>query len=77
MLYVTGEVRFQKTPYCGYGVPPGDAKTDLRDNLYTAYGTARLSPGTVPADPQTRGVRGKNVGPAWAYDAYLVPAAGE
>lgn len=77
VLYVTGEVRFQKTPYCGYGVPPGDPRTVLRDSLYTAYGPTKLPPGTVPADPQTTGVRGPAVGPAWAYDAYLVPAAEE
>jgi prepilin-type N-terminal cleavage/methylation domain-containing protein len=77
VLYVTGEVRFQKTPYCGYGVPPYDPKTPYRDNVYTGY-PRTPAPGTaVPKDPQANGSCSSTVVPGWAYDSYLVPTAGE
>ena len=75
VLYVIGNVQFQTTPYCGYGVPPDLAKTIYRDNLFTAYAASSLPPGVTPKDPQATGVCRPNVGPAWAYDSYLVPTA--
>ncbi|MDB5297384.1 MAG: hypothetical protein JWO31_3367, partial [Phycisphaerales bacterium] len=76
VLYSTGVVEFQGTPYCGYG-PPRDAKGIYRDQIYTAYAAAPLTGDAVPTDLAANGVRGRDVGPAWVYDSYLVPAAGE
>ena len=70
VLYVTGEVRFQSTPYCGYG------SGWTRDNIYTAYAPNPLPPGSNPS-PQARGVLAPNVGPAWENDSYLVPTDDE
>ena len=65
---------FQSTPFCGH----------KHDNIYTAGSPQpATSPSssqpttgaaTEPAGPTTRpGLIGKNVGPAWKTDSYLVP----
>lgn len=70
VLYVTGEVRFQNTPYCGVGTGWE------RDNIYTAYAADPVPADSVTA-PQAPGVLSRNVGPAWANDSYLVPTEDE
>jgi hypothetical protein len=66
--------KLQSTPFCGHS----------HDNIYTAGSpqpvatTSSSQPATAastePADPTTPpGVIGKNVGPAWKTDSYLVP----
>ena len=64
---------FQSTPFCGHD----------HDNIYTAGGPPVTTAGssqpttaaaTEPTDPTARPGRvGKNVGPAWKTDSYLVP----
>jgi hypothetical protein len=70
VLYVTGEVRFQNTPYCGFG------EGWKRDNIYSAYAATPLPAGSQPS-PEAHGVVGKNIGPAWENDSYLVPTDDE
>ena len=66
VLYTDGHVAFQPTPYCGVG---HDAR---RDNIYTALQRTPLAKGqSTPA--QGNGVVGRDVGPAWERDSYLVP----
>jgi prepilin-type N-terminal cleavage/methylation domain-containing protein len=63
VLYVTGGIVFQTTPYCGY----------LNDNIYTAQAAkASTQPLDVPAD--TNGVFSESIGPARPDDSFLVPA---
>ncbi len=66
VLYIYGEVKFWPTPYCGVN----------QDNIYSALSASPRTPdAALPAD--SPGVRGRRIGPAWAGDGYLVPAAGE
>jgi hypothetical protein len=67
VLYPTGDVQFQKTPYCGYGTGW------QRDNIYTAFARSPLPAGAKPA-PEAKGYFGRDLGPAWEDDSYLVPA---
>lgn len=66
VLYRNGEVRFQWTPYCGYG----------QDNIYTALAATPLPAGSNPP-LDVNGVVGRQYGPAWMTDSYLVPTAQE
>jgi hypothetical protein len=70
VLYPTGDVQFQKTPYCGFG------SAWQRDNIFTAYARAALPAGTTPA-PEAKGYWGRDIGPAWEKDSYLVPTDDE
>jgi prepilin-type N-terminal cleavage/methylation domain-containing protein len=76
VLYVTGEVRFQKTPYCGYGATSWE-----RDNIYTAYAANPQKPrkedAANPPNPERQGIYSKSAGPAWEKDSFLVPTAEE
>ncbi len=66
VLYADGHVDFRATPYCGVE----------HDNIYTALTATPLVKGqTPPADGI--GVVGKDVGPAWPGDSYLVPTAAD
>lgn len=66
VLYADGHVAFQNTAYCGVG------NQAQRDNIYTALAREPLKKGqSPPADG--RGVVGRDVGPAWDKDSYLVP----
>jgi type II secretory pathway pseudopilin PulG len=76
VLYPTGVVEFQGTPYCGYA-PPREPTGIYRDNVYTAYAAAPLAGDAVPTDLAANGVRTPAVGPAWVYDSYLVPTEEE
>ena len=67
VLYPTGDVQFQKTPYCGYG------NGWQRDNIYTAFARTPLPAGAKPA-PEVKGYFGRDIAPAWENDTYLVPA---
>jgi prepilin-type processing-associated H-X9-DG protein len=64
VLYADGHVYFQLTPYCGVD----------RDNIFTALSARPLE---KPQDvvKHGNGVIGRNVGPAWESDSYLVPTA--
>lgn len=66
VLYADGHVAFQVTPYCGVG------KGALRDNVYTALQQKPVPKGQAPPVEQN-GVIGRDVGPAWDRDSYLVP----
>lgn len=66
VLYADGHVAFQNTPYCGVG------KGMQRDNIYTALEPKRLKKGQSPP-AELNGVVGRDVGPAWDHDSYLVP----
>lgn len=66
VLYADGHVAFQMTPYCGGG------KGALRDNIYTALAPVPLAKGQNPP-VQGNGVVGRDIGPAWVNDSYLVP----
>jgi competence protein ComGC len=63
VLYVTGGIVFQTTPYCGY----------LNDNIYTAQ-AAKASTQPLEVPPDTNGVFDDRIGPARPDDSYLVPA---
>ena len=66
VLYTDGHVAFQPTPYCGVG------SQARRDNIYTAL---KPSPLLKRESPPAfgNGVVGRDVGPAWERDSYLVP----
>jgi prepilin-type N-terminal cleavage/methylation domain-containing protein/prepilin-type processing-associated H-X9-DG protein len=68
VLYADGHVQFQPTPYCGYG------KEGLRDNIYTALTRTPIPKGQNPP-AYGQGVIGRDVGPAYDRDSYLVPTA--
>lgn len=68
VLYTDGHVSFQTTPYCGVG------HEGLRDNIYTALSRGPTPKGQGPP-VQSNGVIGRDVGPAWERDSYLVPTA--
>jgi len=68
VLYTDGHVSFQSTPYCGVG------HEGVRDNIYTALARRPLPRGQAPP-VQANGVIGRDVGPAWERDSYLVPTA--
>jgi len=63
VLYPSGEVSFETTPYCGLA----------GDNIYTAIAPQRLSGQRTSLDDP--GYIGTDVGPAYNYDSYLVPTA--
>lgn len=66
VLYADGHVAFQTTPFCGYG------NGALRDNIYTALRRTPLKKGETPPG-EGNGVVGRDVGPAYDKDSYLVP----
>jgi prepilin-type processing-associated H-X9-DG protein len=68
--YADGHVAFQTTPYCGVG------QGMRRDNIYTALSPIPLTPGQRPP-PESNGFYGRNIGPSWANDSYLVPTENE
>jgi len=68
VLYADGHVSFQPTPFCGFG------KDGLRDNIYTALSRTPIPKVQNPAT-YAPGVVGRDVGPAWERDSYLVPTA--
>ena len=70
VLYADGHVAFQMTPYCGVG------SGRRRDNIYTALSPIPLTPGNRPP-PYTNGFYGRNIGPSWTNDSYLVPTDDE
>jgi hypothetical protein len=65
VLYGDMHVEFRVTPYCGVD----------GDNIYTAMAENPIM--TSEPVPQTHGVVGRQYGPAWQSDSYLVPAAGD
>jgi len=64
VLYSDGHVEWRTTPYAGF----------KSDNIYTTLWPRPLEPGQQPP-PDSNGFTGKNVGPSWAIDSYLVPSA--
>jgi prepilin-type processing-associated H-X9-DG protein len=66
VLYADGHVAFQATPYCGVGAGA------QRDNIFTALRRTPLKKGESPPG-EGNGVIGRDVGPAWDKDSYLVP----
>jgi len=64
VVYVTGSIEFQVTPYCGH----------KNDNIYTAQA---ISPTTQPDTPaaDVNGIISDKIGPARPDDSYLVPTA--
>lgn len=66
VLYADGHVAFQTTPYCGFG------NGMLRDNIYTALRRTPLKKGETPPG-EGNGVLGRDIGPAWDKDSYLLP----
>jgi type II secretory pathway pseudopilin PulG len=69
VLYGDSHVEFRATPYCGV-----EDDKYRRDNIYTALTAAPLQKGQSPPVDGI-GVIGKEVGPAWPGDSYLVPTA--
>lgn len=76
VLFSYGNVEFMTTPFCGVGWMWGDRYRGVApstgDNIYTALRGSPLEAGHSPAANEP-GVVGRNVGPAWKDDAYLVP----
>ena len=79
VLYASGTVEFESSPYCGVGRTrvklPNDRWVDKLDgdNIYTALAPSPLI-NTSPSH-ESPGFAGTNVGPAWSHDTYLVPGA--
>jgi prepilin-type N-terminal cleavage/methylation domain-containing protein/prepilin-type processing-associated H-X9-DG protein len=74
VLYADGSVRWMTHPFVGIGWSSG-TPTD-GDNIYTALAPRPLEPGTLPAINGT-GVWGREIGPAWSHDSYIVPTERE
>jgi hypothetical protein len=55
-------VEFRSTPYCGVE----------GDNIYTAVAKEPIMTGEEP-DMHIKGFIGRQVGPAWPTDSYVVP----
>ena len=80
VLYADASVRFETNAYVGaeYKRAYVDKQTGTYyppvpgDNIYTALTPTPLAPGDKPPVAGT-GVVGKQYGPAWLYDSYLVP----
>jgi len=80
VLYADGSVVFVTTPYAGIGVEkdkdgnwiPGKPG----DNIYTSMRQTPFPQGQKPR-LDVNGYYGKDVGPAWQYDTYLVPSDDE
>lgn len=70
VLYADGSVEFQNTPYCGVGRDV-DRHAD-GDNIYTALSSGPLTSGNSPPY-DGNGFCGKQFGPSYQYDSYLVP----
>ena len=64
VLFGDMHVEFRETPYCGAN----------QDNIYTAMGE-RFNDVTQPAHPPVKGVVGRQYGPAFQSDSYLLPTA--
>ncbi len=74
VLYGDFRVSFRDTPYCGVGADW------QRDNIYTAQSRAPLAaeaPAPSVSALSTPGVYGRDLGPAWKHDSFLVPAEEE
>lgn len=65
VLYASGHVQFQTTPYCG----------NKRDNIYTVL--ARRPHWSLGVPPAAPGYFGRDVGASWMGDSYLVPSDDE
>lgn len=84
VLYADSSVQFERTPYVGVGYKRSVKNEQTNawsesfpgDNIYTALKSKPISAGQTPPnyDP---GVVGQTLSPAWQYDSYLVPTAGE
>jgi prepilin-type processing-associated H-X9-DG protein len=70
VLYADGHVSWQTTAYCGVG------KGTKRDNIYTALLPIPVPPGQRPPG-ESNGYYGKDIGPSWTNDSYLVPTDDE
>lgn len=70
VLYADGHVSFKTTPYCGVG------QGSRRDNIYTALQPEPLPEGSSPPVEGT-GYYGRDIGPSWAGDSYLIPTDDE
>jgi type II secretory pathway pseudopilin PulG len=66
VLYADMHVEFRRDPYCALG----------GDNIYTARAATLLPDASTP-DMTLNGVLGREFGPAWKADSYLVPTAEE
>ena len=68
VLHADGSVSFETSPYCG--VAPKGA--DDGDNIFTALAPAPLASGDSPLY-DLQGYCGRQYGPSYQYDSYLVP----
>ena len=84
-LFADTHVEWRQTPYTGVGYY---ATTEAGDNIYTVMAERALQPPPAPASTQpvaevtppsmtVRGHVGRQYGPAWKADSYLVPTEGE
>lgn len=62
VLFGDMHVEFRSTPYCGVS----------GDNIYTALAREPITTGEAPVF-RSKGYLGREVGPAWPTDSYLVP----
>jgi prepilin-type processing-associated H-X9-DG protein len=77
VLYADGHVAFLTTPYCGVGAVGLDFVNGVkRDNIYTALELTPLPEGSSPP-VEGNGYYGREIGPAWSGDSYLVPTDDE
>lgn len=78
VLYADGSVSFETSPYCGVGrtvaqVEGRSVEAFDGDDIYSALADQPL----VDSKPKhnSQGIVGQTIGPAYRYDAMLVPAA--
>lgn len=72
VLYADGSVRWLTSPFVGLGYTAHQPTAG--DNIYTALAATPIEPGRSPPINGT-GVWGREIGPAWNHDSYLVPTA--
>jgi len=72
VLYADGSVSFVRTPFCGIG-RGADPLAD-GDNIFTALANHPLAVGEAPFYAE-KGFVGRQYGPSYQYDSYLVPTA--
>jgi prepilin-type N-terminal cleavage/methylation domain-containing protein/prepilin-type processing-associated H-X9-DG protein len=93
VLYADGHVQFSDKPYCGYGkgvqrdnIFTALARTPLPVPAPPPPPATPPPPGTPPPPPpppppeptpDANGFCGRDLGPAWEKDSYLVPTASE
>ncbi|HEY0008395.1 MAG TPA: type II secretion system protein [Tepidisphaeraceae bacterium] len=80
VLYTNTIIRFERSAFRGSGYLAGDRQKNTPqiqgDNIYTALRPTPILPGQAPPANET-GFFGKDFGPSWPGDSYLLPSDDE